>query len=560
MGMPGWTRLFPTTPAIAELGLSLSLFHLGRVLARTRPSTTPWGGSMPGFTWPFSGFSLHRLGRWLRQLRSALAALRPTVRWTLAAATLLALAVLALVTTRSLSLSSTQSLYLHSGRRFQPGDLAKITRVLDRLRIDYRVDDQRRIAIASEQIEQATAGISKLDLGPRLPGEIRDDPSSAAGSWLDTPHDKELREHRRQEQILQSMISDLAGIIDAFVLINRPKPRGLEPAPKPSAFVRIETEGDRQIPFRTVQSITTYLTGYVPGLSADAITVVDRRGHNYLDAGNPALSELSHNRAREEELREVILEKLDWIEGVRVSVQLPGSAESGPGTKPESSSRDQAAVRPELEPLAAAPEVRINRPMTLEREPTIKGPSAPVKTPGGSGGQRDVPAEPGRVWVKIPRSYFLRVSQRPGRKEPPYDELQKLIALTEEQIKTGIALVLSGPTVWETKIDVIRDVVPLEEPTLAAPQSVRRVEPDWALAWGVGVGVGTIILLAMGSWILSSRRPAMRQRPAPRTLRFHHAAPVSPGPSERVREFVRRNPESAVSVLERWTSHGENAL
>ncbi len=524
---------------------------------------------MPGFTWPFSGSSLGRLGRWLRQLRSALATLRPPVRWALAVTALLVLLVLALVMMRSLALSSTQSIFLHSGRRYQPGDLAKITRVLDRLRIDYRVDDQRRIAVPSEQIEQAAAGISKVEIGPRLPGEIRDDPSTVAGSWLDTPHDKELREHRRQEQILQSMISDLAGIIDAFVLINRPKPRGLEPAPKPSAFVRIETEGDRQLPFRTVQSITTYLTGYVPGLSADAITVVDRRGHNYLDAGNPALSALSHNRAREEELSEEILEKLDWIEGVRVSVQLPGTAASNPGTaasnpgtKSVSQARDQAAVGPEIEPQTASSEVRINRPMTLEQEPTARALASPASSPSGSARQpaAGVPVELGRVWVKIPRSYFLRVSQRPGRKEPPYDELQKLIALTEEQIKTGIAHVLSGPTVWETKIDVIRDLVPLEEPAIAAPQSARRFVPDWALAWGVGAGVGAILLLAIGSWILASRRPTTRHRPAPRTLRFHHAAAVSPGPSERVREFVRRNPESAVSVLERWTSHGDDAL
>ena len=517
---------------------------------------------MPGFTWPFSDFSIARLGRWLRQLRSALAALRPPVRWALAATVLLAFLVFALALTRNLPSSSTRSLFLHSGRRYQPGDLAKITRVLDRLRIEYRVDDQRRIAVPSEQIEQAVAGISKLELGPRLPGEIRDDPSSAAGSWLETPHDKELREHRRQEQILQSMISDLAGIIDAFVLINHPKPRGLEPAPRPSAFVRIETEGDRQLPFRTVQSITTYLTGYVPRLSADAITVVDRRGHNYLDAGNPALSALSHNRAREEELSEQILEKLDWIEGVRVSVQLPGTAASGPGAKPESPAHDQASVRPEIESPNAPSEVRINRPMTLEPEPTARALASSASTQNNSPGQRaaGAPVEMGRVWVKIPRSYFLRVSQRPGRKEPPYDELQKLIALTEEQINTGIAHVLSGPTVWETKIDVIRDVVPIEEPALAAPQSVRPIMPEWALAWGVGIGVGTIVLLAIGSWILSSRRPTMGQRSAPRTLRFHHADPVSPGPSERVREFVRRNPESAVSVLERWTTHGDDAL
>src|SRR5208283_578015 len=172
----------------------------------------------------------------------------------------------------------------------------------------------------------------------------------------------------------------------------------------------------------------------------------------------PALSALSHNRAREEELSEEILEKLDWIEGVRVSVQLPataasnqssaasnpGTAASNPGTKSVSQPRDQAAVGPEIEPQAASSEVRINRPMTLEQEPTARALVSPASSPSGSAGQRaeGVPVDPGRVWVKIPRSYFLRVSQRPGRKEPPYDELQKLIALTEEKINTGIAHVL----------------------------------------------------------------------------------------------------------------------
>ena len=43
------------------------------------------------------------------------------------------------------------------------------------------------------------------------------------------------------------------------------------------------------------------------------------------------------------------------------------------------------------------------------------------------------------------------------------------------------------------------------------------------------------------------------------SVRYHRGTTATPGPSERVREFVRRNPESAVSVLERWTSQGADA-
>ena len=124
----------------------------------------------------------------------------------------------------------------------------------------------------------------------------REDPDdqSAGSSLLESLHDKELREQQGREKILESMISDLPGIIRAFVQINRLKPTwGLQPVAKSSVFVRLETEGDRQLPYRTVQTLTTILTGSEPGLAADAVTVVDRRGHKYLDAGNPALSALS---------------------------------------------------------------------------------------------------------------------------------------------------------------------------------------------------------------------------------------------------------------------------
>ena len=63
--------------------------------------------------------------------------------------------------------------------------------------------------------------------------------------------------------------------------------------------------------------------GYEPDLKHDAVTVVDQKGRRYLDAGNPALGAISRTRAREEELGQKILEQLDWIKGVSVTVQLP---------------------------------------------------------------------------------------------------------------------------------------------------------------------------------------------------------------------------------------------
>ena len=217
---------------------------------------------MRSFTWLSPGWALGQFRSWSQRFRQSLLTLSPAIRWALAAA---ALTVLGLLTyLGSTALTTAESTYLGSGRRYGSEDLVKISRALDRVRVPYQVDDQRRVAVPSDQRDQAETAIAKLELGPRLPGEIRDQLPTAQ-IW-ESPRDKELRENQDQAKILEAMIGDLPGIVGSFVWINRPKPRlGLQPVAKPSAFVRLETEGDRQLPFRTVQSITTILTGYVAG-------------------------------------------------------------------------------------------------------------------------------------------------------------------------------------------------------------------------------------------------------------------------------------------------------
>jgi flagellar M-ring protein FliF len=538
---------------------------------------------MRSFDWLPVPDGLARIGRWFERARRSLLAV-----------------VLILILAGYLgtaSLAPAGSSYLASGRRFSPDDLVKIRRALERQQIDYRTDLERRVAVSADEIERAAAAIAKLELGPRSLDDLRD--SSAGSSVFESPHDRELRQQQRQEKILESLINELPGIAGSLVLINRPSERwGLRPAAKPTVFVNLETEEDRQLPFRTVQSITTNLTGAVPGLSAEAITVMDRRGHKYLDAGNPALSALSHSRAREEELSQEILEQLDWIKGVRVSVQLPGAGASALATVPagDSSQRREPAQSAPSEnteskagaakprsavstsqpqsPSLKTPSVAINHPLTLDPPPLL--PAAPTATGSGAArfaeavarsgaslaadpAPRENPAPTGRVWVKVPRSYYFTASSLPGHKEPSQEDLQKLVARTEEQIRTGLALVVpvSGPLAWKTTIDLIPDEVPSIRPPIVSPSSdSRRLALDWGIAGAMGaIAAG---LVTLGVWLVSARRPSGRFEPASSGigLRYHRGSAATTAPSERVREFVRRNPESARSVLERWTSQG----
>jgi hypothetical protein len=511
-----------------------------------------------------SGAALSRLSLWLQRLREGAGSRRLILRWGFFA---LPVGLFFLLLYLNVTpLSTAESTYVGSGRRYSADDLSRIGRILDRQRITYRIDDQRRITVAAELREQAETAIAKADIGPRPPGDIRDDQTAGASPW-ESMHDKEVREHQGREKILEAMISGLPGVVSSFVWINRPKLRwGLQPVAKPSAFVRLETEGDRQLPFRTVQSITTILTANEPGLTADAVTVLDHRGHKYLDAGNPSLSAQSYNRAREEQLSQEILEKLEWITGVRVSVQLPepvppadrpaSGSSTGPSeskTKPQvvPASGHETASREAIEPVVA-----VNRPMTADPVPA-PAPSASIRSTTAATATSHGPDEPGRIWVRVPRSYYYHIIRLPGHKEPSLEEYQKLAASTEEKINTGISLVVpvSGSLAWKTMIDVIPDELPLgRPPVLPAPGEPRRLALDWGIASVVGITAAACVLFA--SWVLTGRRPSARSQKLGRGLRFHIGSALAPAPSERVREFVRRNPESAVSVLERWTRQG----
>ncbi|MFO0892663.1 MAG: hypothetical protein U0790_26410 [Isosphaeraceae bacterium] len=503
-----------------------------------------------------------------RSLRKSLLALPPAVRWALGLASLAALLLLGYAGVGTPTRNETH--YLLSARRLAPEDLNKISRALDRQRIAYHIDEDRRIGVSRGKREQAEEIVAKLELGPRLPGELRDQ-APASSPW-ESPLEKDRREQQERAKILQIMINDLPGIVDSFVSINRPRTRlGLRPDARPSAFVRLETEGDRQLPFRTVQSITTILTGYEDGLSAESVTVVDRRGHKYLVAGNPELSALSSNRAREEELSQQILEQLDWIKGVRVSVQLPAAtldaAEPTGGRAPEP--RDdpappsgRAAAAGDRGPASSA--IALNRGLSLEADPHEPGAkaAAPDLDRAGAEASREPAAsrrrvDPGRVWVRVPRSYYYQVSLLPGHKEPSREDLIKLATRTEEQIRTGVGLIvpLAGPAAWKTTIDMIQDEVPLADAQGgAAPLDQRSPAVNWGVIGVLAALAAT--LAAVGYRVLHARRPASRGDSAPHRLRYDSAAAHAPAPSERVREFVRRHPEAAVSVLERWTGQG----
>jgi hypothetical protein len=472
--------------------------------------------------------------------------------------------------------------FLRGGQKFSVSDVIKITHALDLQHIDYRVDDQRRIEVAGDRLEDAKAVLAKLDVGPRSIEDLEKE--AQASGLLEGPWEKERKERKSQEQILAAMIREFDGIISAYVAINRPKPRGglIRPGPgtRATAFVWLETDGGREISHKTVQSIQNLIVGKEPELRADAVTVFDQKGRHYLVAGDPRYSTLSATRAREEELGQRIREEIDWIDGVRVTVQVVpapapatalSAAPAGPAPAP--------AFRP------SEPMVGVNTPLELEPEPGPAPDAASASVPSAAAAAAAAPApvaiassvpepsgpknEVARVWVRVPRSYYL--SKAAPDRDPSPERLKEIVRRTEALIAVAVEHVvppeLTAPGApIDLKIDTLYDGEPAGVPLRAQVVSDTRWPfSGWLSA--VAAGGGLIVLvsaLGVGVRVLAWRRPPHRPsriaaaRPGGGGGYRANAAEVSPGPAERVRELIRLSPEAAAGVLQRWIGQGES--
>ena len=158
----------------------------------------------------------------------------------------------------------------------------------------------------------------------------------------------------------------------------------------------------------------------------------------------------------------------------------------------------------------------------------------------------------------MPRSFYFGADLKTDEREPSRDEFWLMAERTEKQIRTAVALVIPDAGSWKVDVDTIPDQFSLSRP-LVPPASAdpRHRILEWGIAAGIGVAV--LILGAVGSWIHVARRPARLPEPTVKTRRYHVDSASEPGPSERVRELIHRNPEAAASVLQRWVGQGGRA-
>ena len=481
--------------------------------------------------------AVSRLRREAGRVRRAMMAQHPAVRLGLVLAPMLLVAAASYWAAGTLTPAGPR--YLAQGQAFPSDDLIAIFKALDAKGISYRPDD-RKIEVAADQYEQAAALLAKLDVGPRRVTEIRETPASLS-KIFEMPGDREQQERLRREKLIEKFINGLDGVVWSVVCIQHPRmgfPRTSRS--KPSAFVYLESESDRPLPPETIQAIPMILTSNEPELGAEAITVMDRKGHPYLDPSNPALRRRTQDLMREQELRDKVADRLNWIRGVRIWVELGDRGETARG--PARPAAADGAAGDRGEPSASTV---VNRPADLG-EPAPPPEPARVEKP-----------ERGRVLVYVPRSYYYsRMLPHPGDREPSVEELREVAARIKDQVEAMVRPLI--PASWTLDVGTIPDDVPTtRSAALPAGSDHRRVAADWGIIGAVAGAVA--LLMAMGSWIQSARRPVRLVGSPPVGRRYREDPADEPEPSERVRELVRRDPEVAASVLQRWATQGGRA-
>ncbi len=420
---------------------------------------------------------------------------------------------------------------LYDGQRLSNDDLKAITKALDAEAISYAADlPAGRIVVKADRKAAALAAIEKRKASPATLDDLNRD-AEAESVWT-TPADRERHERARLEQSLKRQIEGLSSsILSALVTIHRERTRGTWNArSNVHAYVYLRIDGRRLGP-QPIDGIENFLVGAVPDLKPEAITVIDQNGHKYMAAGDGDLHAQVRIHSQEEEWHDKIEEGLRHIPGVGVSVILESVAVSPP--------------TPEDPPAPAAVEVAVtNRSLQVAAAPK------PVVVP---------PAVPqtrtrANVWVRVPRSFYLMAAQtQSASRHPSAEDLLQMqnttVRLAHEAVNASIPKEMRG----DVKVDTVQDDLSASRAFSFPPDPAEPVQAWLIPSVASGAGLAVVASVVAG-FRLATKRPPARAGAAWRAD-FVANEPNS-GPSERVRELIRLNPEAAAGVLQRWIGQG----
>jgi hypothetical protein len=422
--------------------------------------------------------------------------------------------------------------WIFDGHKLSSEDVLAISDALDAEGIAHVADQAAgKVGVKPARKAEALAALGKHKVMPRTLDDLsREEP----GSPWDLPEERQRRQLAARERLLKYQIEKMTAPIESATvkILQSPKRPGLNAPMNVGASVYLEVEGRRQLDHQVIEGIENFLKAAMLDLNPKAISVVDQNGFNYLSADNPALKEQLKTHAQEQNWREKIAEELQHIPGVGVSVLLETVTVPPP---------------PEPPPSVANEMVLPNGKVDINPDPPVEPSPAPVP----------ISRTKANVWVRVPRSfYFLDFAAKSPGRQPTQEDLNQMRETTEKFIHDAVEIHIPKEELGEVKIGVIQDDLASPRPLLIPSADESHRPWIWAALSGVvvlaGIGaVGAMVRLA------TRRQPSrpLRSSWRPEYVDDGPSGPL-PGPSERVRELIRLNPEAAAGVLQRWIGQG----
>ena len=438
-------------------------------------------------------------------------------------------------------------------------------------KVTFKVDASNRIGVPPIKWADAIDAIAKHGAEPYSLEKIDREPPTA-DPWS-SPQDRLAKQQWQEERRLEAMVENYLDGGSAHVSIIRSTIKsGLRPKVEVSATVQIDAQPRPR--HTVISAIQTLLSTSVESLRAEDITISDRQGHFYTRKGDPSAASQTQSMARGEELRDLLLEKLGpIIPGIDVVVQVEPPTLAEPVADPAHAHRASGAENANAAPaFPVADAMKPNHPIGLENEQDAAIAAKEIAATEPHAHQPPqalaLPALPtvgrAQIWVQVPRSYYLKIFRETHpTKNPSREDLTPFVERTEDTVEGACAVLVPTAERGLVKVTMALDDLGASAPIIMPAGATDTVKnwPAWApvAALGASVGVAVSLALMTAFGMLNSRRPEVK--PARTRVRSGlsvdaPSGPV-PAPSERVRDLVRRNPEAAAGVLQRWIGQGE---
>ncbi|MFY8196590.1 MAG: flagellar basal-body MS-ring/collar protein FliF [Novosphingobium sp.] len=397
---------------------------------------------------------------------------------------------------------------------------AEVTASLDKAAIPYQIDnDTGAITVGEDDLYKArmAAASDGAIATPETGTQMLDKLPMGASRGLEG---QRLQAARERE--LELTVMEIDGVEAVRVHLAEPeKSVFVRESVPPSASVMVKLKRGRQLSESQVRAIVNLVAGSVPGLSIDAVRVVDQHGALLSETTGPDGDRLELQQRMEDKLRQQVSQLLTPMLGDgNFSSEIQLELDMDQVTSARESYDKQGVVRQETQSASqqagaanaqGVPGVTANTP-----------PPATTAQPGAPQGTQAAPAQPGANGESSSsRTYELGrevavSNQTPGK----IKRLSVAVALSAEimakakpqdieQIKQLVSAAVGADT---ARGDQVAVAVRAFKPADVAPT------PFWETPWFATILRNAVALIAVLLVLLLGVRPlikALKREPAP---------------------------------------------